>query len=93
MRGSQPRWVPFQASHPTRVFAFEKNAEGERAVPDSEIGIVNTVMSGFRESGEGRYSLTTSVVVTPYCVHAARPCQSERDWRVSVSEEPRNVLY
>lgn len=62
-------------------------------MPDSEIGIVNTVMSDFRESGEGGHSLTTSVVVTPYCVQAARPCQSERGWRVSVFEEPRNVQY
>lgn len=29
LRSSQPSWVPFQTSHPTRVFAFEKMQKGK----------------------------------------------------------------
>lgn len=44
-------------------------------MPDSETGIGNTVISGFRETGEGGHSLTTSMVVTSYCVQQPGPAK------------------
>lgn len=48
MRGSQPRWVPFQTSHPNRVFAFEKMQKEKGQCLTLRLGLV---IQSFQASG------------------------------------------